>query len=311
MNRLMPRARFDWQLRTRKLALGERTLVMAIVNITPDSILAAVNSSSTAPTRPGLEAAYAHFSYAAAVEAVDNGADIVDLSAQSTRPNATPISAEQEIALLLPVLEPLLHDRPGAVVSVDTYHAETARVAARMGAEIIHDVSGLSWDPAMADVVARSGCGLVLMHTRSRMRQWLAGGAMSSDEVVPAIFSGLCEGIALAESAGIDTERIVVDPGFGFGKRNSENFALLAQLNRLNQLGRPLLIGLSQKRFLGEAVRSLQSSDLPKAQARQNATIAGNAAAVLAGTHILRVHDVQAAREAAAVADAVLNATLE
>ena len=134
---------------------------------------------------------------------------------------------------------------------------------------------------------------------------------MSSDEVVPAIFSGLCEGVALAESADIDTERIVVDPGFGFGKRNSENFALLAQLNRLNQLGRPLLIGLSHKRFLGDAVQALQPRDVPKAKARHDATIAGNAIAVLAGAHILRVHDVQAAREAAAVADAVLNAALE
>jgi dihydropteroate synthase len=311
MNRLKPRSLYDWQLRTRSLKLGERTLVMAIINITPDSIVTSVNGSLDMPTRPGLEAAYTQFSFAAAVEAVDGGADIIDLSAQSTRPNAMPISAEQELALLLPVLEQLLHARPAAIVSVDTYHAATARAAARMGAEIIHDVSGLGWDPAMADTVARSGCGLVLMHTRSRTRHWLPEGAMSSDEVVPAIFSGLCEGVALAEAAGIDTERIVVDPGFGFGKKNSENFALLAQLNRLNQLGRPLLIGLSQKRFLGEAVRALQPGDLPKTKARSTATIAGNAAAVLAGTHILRVHDVQAAREVAAVADAVLNAALE
>jgi dihydropteroate synthase len=309
MNRQTPRPRFDWQLRSRKLTLGIRTLVMAIVNITPESLLKADDTSLIVPSQPGMGAACARLSFAAAVEAVDNGADIIDLSAQSTRPNAMPISAEEELAMLLPVLQPLLAAKPGTIVSVDTYHSATARVAASLGAEIIHDVSGLGWDPAMADVVARSGCGLVLMHTRSRTRQWLAEGAMSSDEVVPAIFSGLCEGVALAEAAGIDTERIVVDPGFGFGKRGSENFALLAQLNRLNQLGRPLLVGLSRKRFLGEAVRGVQTEGLTKAEARRTATIAGNAAAVLAGTHILRVHDVQAAKEAAAIADAVLLAS--
>jgi dihydropteroate synthase len=310
MNRLMPRSQYDWQLRSRKLKLGKRTLVMAIINITPDGLLHEDDTSLTLPSQPGMAAACAKLSFAAAVEAVDNGADIIDLSAQSTRPNAMPISAEEELALVVPVLEPLLLARPGTIVSVDTYHAATARVAARMGAEIIHDVSGLGWDPAMGETVARSGCGLVLMHTRTRTRQWLAAGAMSRDEVVPAIFSGLCEGVALAESSGIATERIVVDPGFGFGKRGSENFALLAQLSRLNQLGRPLLVGLSRKRFLGEAVKPVQPGSLTKAEARRTATIAGNAAAVLAGTHILRVHDVQAAREAAAVADALLEAVL-
>jgi dihydropteroate synthase len=310
MNRLTSRSRFDWQLRSRTLELGERTLVMAIINLTAESMMAGDDLSLGSSVKPGMSAAYARLALTEAIKAVDNGADMIDLSAQSTRPNATPISAEQELAMLMPVLEPLMLMRPGTIVSVDTYHSATVRVAARMGAEIIHDVSGLGWDPEMAEVVARSGCGLVLMHTRGRTRQWLAEGAMSSDEVVPAIFSGLCEGVALAESAGIDTERIVVDPGFGFGKRGSENFALLAQLNRLNQLGRPLLIGLSRKRFLGEAVKPIQQEGLTKAEARRTATIAANAAAVLAGAHVLRVHDVQAAREAAAVADAVLVALL-
>jgi dihydropteroate synthase len=230
------------------------------------------------------------------------------LGAESTRPGATSISAEEELARLLPVLEGLRMARPEAVISVDTYHAATARAAVKLGAEIVNDVSGLGWDAEMAEVVAQSGCGLVLMHTRGRPREWLAQGPMSRDEIVPEVFSGLCERLARAEAAGIATERIVVDPGFGFGKRGRENFALLAGLGRLNQLDRPILVGLSRKGFLGDAVKPVQPKKQDIVEARRVATVAGNVAAVLAGAHILRVHDVQAAREAVAVADAVLAA---
>ena len=300
MNRSNPRSRYEWQLRSRRLVLGERTLLMAIVNVTPDSF------SGDGLLSGGNEAADAKVAVAAAVAAWDAGADIVDLGAESTRPNATALSAEEEQARLLPVLEGLRQERPTAIVSVDTYHAATARAAAKLGAEIVNDVSGLTWDSAMGSAVAQSGCGLVLMHTRGRPREWLAQGPMSRDEVVPAIFSGLCEGIALAEAAGIATERIVVDPGFGFGKRGLANFALLAQLRRLHQLGRPMLAGLSRKSFLGEAVRALQPDGLSTADARRTTTIAAHTAAVLAGVHILRVHEVQPAREAVAIADLLL-----
>ena len=300
MNRSNPRSRYEWQLRSRRLILGERTVLMAIVNVTPDSF------SGDGLLMGGSPAADAKVAVAAAVAAWDAGADIVDLGAESTRPNATALSAEEEQARLLPVLEGLRQERPTAIVSVDTYHAATARAAAKLGAEIVNDVSGLTWDSAMGSAVAQSGCGLVLMHTRGRPREWLAQGPMSRDEVVPAIFSGLCEGIALAEAAGIATERIVVDPGFGFGKRGLANFALLAQLRRLHQLGRPMLAGLSRKSFLGEAVRALQPDGLSTADARRTATIAAHTAAVLAGVHILRVHEVQPAREAVAIADLLL-----
>ncbi|QMV18514.1 dihydropteroate synthase [Granulicella sp. 5B5] len=300
MHRLRPRPRYEWQLRSRRLTLGERTLVMAILNVTPDSF------SGDGLLTPGLEAAGARVAVAAAVAAHDAGADILDLGAESTRPNATPLTADEEQARLLPVLEGLRQARPDAIVSVDTYHAATATAVAKQGAEIVNDVSGLTWDGAMGVAVAQSDCGLILMHTRGRPREWLAQGPMSRDEVIPAIFGGLCEGVALGEAAGIATERIVVDPGFGFGKRGVENFALLAQLGRLNQLGRPLLIGLSRKSFLGEAVRSVQPEGLSTADARRSATIAAHTAAVLFGAHILRVHEVQAAREAAAVADLLL-----
>jgi len=277
---------------------------MAIVNLTPDSF-----------SGDGLlisgdafigSAAGAKMAVAAAIAAVDGGADIVDLGAESTRPDATPISAEEEQARLLPVLERLLIERPQAIISVDTYHASTARAAARAGAEIINDVSGLKWDPAMAEVVAQSGCGLVLMHARGRPTEWQSQPQLEGNEVVPTVFAGLCEQMMEAEAAGIGAERIVVDPGFGFGKRGTENFALLAGLRRLRELGRPLLIGLSRKGFLGDAVRPVQMKKAEAAIARRVATEAANVAAVLAGAHVLRVHDLQAAREAAAVADAVL-----
>jgi dihydropteroate synthase len=288
------RPRFRWQLRTQCLELGERTRLMAIVNL------------STVAGFP--DAANAKFAVAAAVEAVDSGADIVELGSAAIRTGAQTVNADQECARLLPVLEGLMIERPKAVVSVDTTYAATARAAAKMGAEILKDVSGLTWDAEMAEVAAQSGCGIVLMHARGRKREWLAQGSMSSDEVVPAVFAGLCESVALAEAAGIADERMVVDPGFGFGKRADENFALLAQLSRLHQLGLPMMVGLSRKGFLAEAVKPVQPRVLDKAEARRIATVAGNVSAALAGAHILRVHDLQAAREAVAVADGVLAA---
>jgi dihydropteroate synthase len=318
------RPRFHWQLRSRRLEVGERTLLMAIVNLTPDSFsrdglfaasagpLASSSgsfASSLGQVSRGMAVAAEKVAVSAAVEAVDGGADIVDLGAESTRPNAAPISPEEEQARLLPVLEGLLFARPEAVVSVDTYHSSTAMLAARMGAEIINDVSGLTWDEDMAATVAQTGCGLVLMHTRGHPGEWAQQPPLNGDEVVPLVFAGLCEGRSRAEAAGIGTERIVLDPGFGFGKRGTENFALLAGLGRLHELDRPLLVGLSRKGFLGEAVRGLQPDGIPPAEARRTGTIAGHVAAVLAGAHVLRVHDLQAAREAAAVADAVLGAS--
>jgi dihydropteroate synthase len=307
MNRLTPRPRYDWQLRSRRIALGERTLIMAILNLTPDSfsgdgLLQGVGSSLPR----SLQAAATKLAVAAAVAAWDEGADILDLGAESTRPDSTPLTAAEEQDRLLPVLESLLRERPDAIISVDTFHASTAKVAAKLGAEIINDVSGLTWDDDMGKELARSRCGFVLMHTRGRPNEWRDQSPLAHEEVVPSIFLGLCEGIALAEACGIDTENLVVDPGFGFGKLGSENFALLAQLSRLHQLNRPMLVGLSRKRFLSDAVTPVQEANLPPATSRRTATIAAHTAAVLAGAHILRVHDIQPAREAAAVADAML-----
>jgi len=290
------RGRFDWRLRTQGLALGERTQIMAIVNLTTDSF------SGDGLAEAGMEA-----SVAAALAALDLGADIVDLGAESTRPGAEAASTEEEQGRLLPVLEALLKERPGAIVSVDTYHANTARVAAAAGAEIVNDVSGLLWDEGMAAAVAASGCGLVLMHTRGRSKEWRTQPALEPREVVvPVVMGGLRKQLAVALGAGVPREKIVLDPGFGFGKLGGENFVLLAGMDRLRELRYPVLAGVSRKGFLGEAVRELQLPDMPVSEARLMATVAGNVAAVLQGAHVLRVHDVQAAREAAVVADEVL-----
>lgn len=289
------RPHYDWRLKTRTLALGERTRIMAIVNLTPDSF-----------SGDGLAAAGTSIGVETAIAAVDSGADIIDLGAESTKPGAEPISAAEEQERLLPVIEGLMKARPQAIVSVDTYHAATARAAALAGAEIINDVSGLLWDEGMAEAVEATRCGLVLMHTRGQPTNWRQLPALKPGEVVPLVLRGLREQLGFAHAAGVGMQSIVIDPGFGFGKLGNDNFVLLAGLERLRELNYPLLTGLSRKGFLGETVRSLQPQPLPLSEARLIASVAGNVAAVLNGSHILRVHDVQAAREAAIVADALL-----
>jgi len=331
------RTRFEWRLRTRSLQLGERTCVMALVYLDPAHLDPAHldPDGQRSFSGPTPAAALAKVAIAEAVSAVDAGADIVDLRAigpaDSARPHPSPLSEAQEQARLLPVLEGLISLRPKAMVSVDVVHAETARLAARLGAEIVNDISAPGWDEAMAAVVARTGCGLILRHTRGRPREWLAEGPMSSDEVVPSVFSGLCERLAMAEAAGISTDQIVADPGFssgfGFRKRGVEDVALLAGLGRLRQLGRPLLVGFPLVGFplvgfplagfptAGHAGNGhaehppgpIHSGDPNSKDAHRTTVIAGNVAAILAGVHLLRVHDVHAAREAASVADALLS----
>ncbi len=294
------RSEFVWRLRTRSLALGRHTRVMAILNLTPDSF-----------SGDGLAGAGLDVTVETALSLLDGGADILDVGAESTRPGAVPLSAEEEQARLLPVLEAVCRERPEAILSVDTYHAATARAAAAVGAEIVNDVSGLQWDAEMTRAVADLGCGLVLMHTRGRPPAWREMPALGGKAVVEHVVHGLEEGRSAAQAAGIEPERVVLDPGISFGKKGPENFALLAQLGRVQALGRPLLVGLSRKGFLGEAVAPVQPEatrrQLP-AVARLQATIAGNVTAILAGAHLVRVHDLQPAREAAAIADAVLAA---
>jgi dihydropteroate synthase len=309
-----------WRLRTRTLELGRRTLVMGIVNVTPDSF-----------SDGGLffdpEAAVAH-----ALALLDEGADLLDLGAESTRPGsragsqagsragnphgaagsaeAPVVSADEEQARLLPVLEGILRVRPQAVISVDTYKAATARVALQAGAEIINDVSGFAWDAEIATVCAEAGRvpGLILMHTRGRPEEWRLQPKLAPDELLATVRAGLAASLAVATAAGIPPEAIVLDPGYGFGKRFEENYALLARQAELLELGRPLLAGLSRKSFLGRTLAPLhQGCDAP-VEARETASVAAQVAAILHGASIVRVHRVRPAVEAARIADAVLAA---
>ena len=282
------RPQFDWKLRTRSLRLGERTLLMGIVNITPDSFS---DGGQFFATKAAVEQA---------LRLLDEGADLIDLGAESTRPNAAAITADAEQRRLLPVLEALLKARPAVIVSVDTYHAATARAALAAGAEIINDVSGLLWDRDMAAVLGEAKPGVVLMHTRGTPQQWAQLPLLSPAEVLPLVRDGLAASLALAAEAGLPREQVVLDPGFGFGKIGSANFALLAGFAELRELGLPLLAGLSRKRFLTAHLTA------PTAADREAATSAANVAAILGGAHLVRVHDVASARLAAAIADAVL-----
>jgi len=302
----MQPARTDtaWQLRTRSLELGRRTLVMGVVNITPDSF-----------SDGGLYASQEH-ALARAVRLLGEGAEILDLGAESTRPGsraggifgttqAPAVSAEEEQARLLPVLEGILRARPDAVVSVDTYKAATARTALMAGAEIVNDVSGFTWDPEMATVCAEARCGVVLMHTRGRPEEWRTQRRLGGDEVLFKVQAGLEKSLEVAREAGVRTESIVLDPGYGFGKRFEENYALLARQQKLLELGRPLLAGVSRKSFLGRTLAPLYGGTDAPPNARETASVAAMVAAILHGASIVRVHSVRAAVEAARIADAV------
>ncbi len=283
------RSRFTWRLRTRSLPLGRRTLLVGILNVTPDSF-----SDGNEFFTP--DAALDH-----ALRLLDQGADILDVGGESTRPNAAPISQEQEQERVLPVLASILRARPGAILSVDTYHASTATRALEAGAEIINDVSGLIWDPRMAAVLAREQPGAILMHTRGAPRAWSTLPPLPHADILPLVVSGLAHSVSLAKAAGVPRANLVLDPGFGFGKLGDENFTLLAHFSELHQFGLPFLAGVSRKRFL-TAQLGAANDDM-----RLEATTAANVAAILSGAHLLRVHDVPAARAAASVADAVLN----
>jgi dihydropteroate synthase len=271
------RAPFLWQLRTRTLPLGERTLLMGILNVTPDSFSDGGQffSPETAVNQ--------------AFKLLDEGADLLDLGGESTRPSSTPISPAEEQARILPVLQSILKGRPQAILSVDTYHAETAKAALDLGAEIINDVSGLLWDEGMAALLAHEQPGVILMHTRGRPHEWRTQPPLDPSEVLPLVRTGLAHSLSLALTAGVAPEKIVLDPGFGFGKLGNENVTLLTHLADLHQLGRPILAGLSRKRFLTAHLAN------PTPEERLAATTAAHQAAIAAGTHILRVHDIPAA----------------
>ena len=305
------RAVYLWNLGRRALALGRRTLVMGVVNVTPDSF------------SDGGQYATAENAIAHGLALLDEGADIIDIGGESTRPGArvaggsgetatSAVSVEEELARVLPVIEGLRSTRPAAVLSVDTHKSEVARRAVAAGAEIVNDVSGFAWDSEMAKTVAGLGCGAVLMHVRGRPEEWRTQSP--EPDILGLVQRELEQTAQRALAAGVGHGSIVLDPGFGFGKNFEENYPLLANLDALAELGYPLLVGTSRKSFLGRTVARRLGElsgqavpDLPP-EARLTATVASVTAAVLNGAHLVRVHDVRPAVEAVAIADAVLNA---
>lgn len=288
-----PRPIYQWQLRGRNLELGRRTLVMGILNITPDSF-------SDGGRFLSRDHAVGH-----ALQMLEDGADILDVGGESTRPGArvaeTGISAEEELRRILPVIEDVLREKPGALISVDTYKAEVARTAVAAGAEIVNDVSGLRWDTEMAATVAGLKCGVVLMHTRGKPEEWR--DLPPSPDIVAEVKDGLRQLAADAMRAGIGKERIMIDPGFGFGKKFEQNYPLLAGLDELIALGFPLLSGVSRKSFIGRTLAKDGKDAAP--EMRTYGTLAAVTVSAMKGAHLVRVHDVRPAVEAVKIVDAL------
>ena len=255
----------------RGLALGQRPLVMGVLNVTPDSFA----DAERLDTGRAVDAALA-------MQAA--GADIIDLGGESTRPGAVPVDAEEELRRVIPVLRRLA-GRLTIPVSIDTYKADVARAAVGEGATIVNDISGLRYDPAMATTVAECGAGLVLMHTRGRSNDMYARADYG--DIVTDVVAELRESLHAAQDAGVPLARVVIDPGIGFAKHPAHSYGLLARIAELSILiDRPVLAGPSRKSFMREAL-----NDRPAAE-RDWGTAAAVTAAVLGGAHIVRVHAV-------------------
>ena len=281
-----PRRRFVIALGGgRSLVLGDRALVMGIVNVTPDSFS---DGGRLYDPAAAIEMG---------IQMAEEGADLIDVGGESTRPGAAPLDATEECRRVLPVIEGLV-GRVRVPISVDTYKAATAEAALDAGAALINDISGLRYEPALADVVARRGVPIVLMHMRGRSQQMYEQASYL--DVIGEVKDELRASVAFATSAGIAAERIIVDPGLGFAKNATQSCELLARLGEFAEIGRPILAGPSRKSFL---TRPLGGS-VPPVE-RDWATAATVTAAVLAGAHIVRVHAVRQMLQVVRVSDEI------
>jgi dihydropteroate synthase len=290
---MVARKRFILQLQTRKLRLGERTLLMGVLNVTPDSF-------SDHGKFFGLEKAVE-----AALAMERAGADILDIGGESTRPGSSGTAAAEELARVLPVLE-ALRGKIKIPISIDTQKASVAEIALGAGAEIVNEISGLETDAALADVAVRHGAPIILMHMRGKPRTMQ--NAPFAKNVVRDVIGGLLQTVVRARKAGIPKSQIVIDPGIGFGKSYAQNYELIAGLPELAKLGYPLLVGPSRKGFIGAALLR-GGKPLPVDQ-RIWGTAATVAACILNGAHIVRVHDVEEMVQVTRVTDCILSSAL-
>jgi len=283
------RKKFKLRLPSRTLVLGERTLVMGILNVTPDSF-----SDGGLFLDPNA-------AIARALAMEKDGADLIDLGGESTRPGSEGVPAEEELRRVLPVLDGL-RGKLKIPISVDTAKSQVAEAAAIAGAEILNDVTGLRADPRMADVARLRKLPLILMHMRGEPRTMQK--QPFARDVVRDVTAGLRRAVAVARRAGVPKSQIVLDPGIGFGKSWPQNFELLERLPELAKLGFPLLLGTSRKSFIGKILGGAGKEE------RVWGTAATVAASILGGAHIVRVHDVAEMVQVARVADAVINPAL-
>jgi dihydropteroate synthase len=278
--------RYLWKLKQREITLGERTLIMGILNVTPDSF--SDGGKYYDPDR----------ALARALEMEDEGADIVDIGAESTRPGSQRISEAEELRRLIPVLK-RLRGKLAAPISVDTYKAGVAERALELGAEIINDPSGLMFDMQLPKVVTKYDAGLVINHMRGTPETWAKLGPLK--DLMRSITADLEAAIHRARQSGVQKQQIVIDPGLGFGKRREQDLEMIASLGALQELDLPILVGPSRKRFLKKETEELT----------EFATAAAVAASILKGAHIVRVHNVKAMRAVVEVADAIRDAAPE
>lgn len=281
-------ALFDWR---------QQTIVMGILNLTPDSFSGDGLLSQTD---------YQEKALGQATQFVQDGAHILDVGGESTRPGAQSVSAEEELTRIMPLVTAIKSKLPGTLISVDTYKAEVAEKVLQAGAHMINDVWGLRADPQMASVIARYNAHVVIMHNRDardnvEIQQNLGGHYTKTTyvDLIVEVSNELLEGVKIAESAGIPHDHIILDPGIGFAKTVEQNLFLLNHLEEIAKLGYPLLLGVSRKSFIGYTL------DLPPAE-RLEGSLAANAIGILRGANILRVHDVKQTVRLARMLDAVL-----
>jgi len=278
----------DWHVCDKRLRI-DRPLIMGIVNVTPDSF----SEGGRVFTSNADILAYAD-------TLIEQGADILDVGGESTRPGATAVSEADEMKRVLPVVEALAQRHPAAIISVDTLKSTVARAALEAGAHIVNDVSGLRLDPKMPEVVARSRAGVVIMHSRGDVADMASFEHAEYGDTVGDVMFELRGQLDVAKAAGIAREAIAIDPGLGFAKRSDHSLAVLGALPELVAWGYPILIGASRKRFIGEI------TGVKDPAGRLHGTLGANVAALARGARIFRVHDVRPAREALDVAWAIL-----
>jgi dihydropteroate synthase len=284
---------------SRTFTWGERTYVMGILNVTPDSfsgdgLLAPLPSGEGQGVRDVARAFLA------------SGADILDVGGESTRPGSQPVSADEELARVLPVIRAIAAEFPEAVISIDTYKAAVAEEALKAGARLVNDVWGLRADPELSKVVSGFQCPVILMHNRSKpasveVRDRLGSAYLAAEytDLLEDVKRGLMDSAAIARSAGIPDEHILLDPGIGFGKTVEQNLELIRRLDEIRALGFPVLLGPSRKSFIGYTL------DLPPDQ-RLEGTAAAIAVGITRGADVIRVHDVQAMARVAKMTDALV-----